>query len=343
MGMHSKPSRAALVAKTGACSGAALLLSASGILLAPPAGADGTPPGEAATTSTPTKAKKKSVKQADRPADVNSAGDPTEDPEVEGVDAPTDDPTVTVPRDRNINGVVNVADLNVQVVGQVCNNFVPVNVLGGQGAGEAVTGGLALLGDAAGANAENLKACEQAVDQSIGAGSDGTDGAAVAGGTENVNGLVNVTDNNIHVPVQACNNYVPVNVLGGQGSGENASLAGALGILGGAPAAESTAESSKSCDQDAVQHDRDGAGGGDRNTNGLINVTDNNIHVPLQGCNNYVPVNVLGGQGSGESVTGAGAFDLGGLLGEDDDPATANADASNSKSCDQDADQQDDD
>ncbi|GAA0639089.1 hypothetical protein GCM10009547_48960 [Sporichthya brevicatena] len=341
MGMHSKPSRAALVAKTGACSGAALLLSASGILLAPPAGADGTPPGEAATTSAPPKAEKKSAKPADRPANVNSTGDPADDPEVEGADAPTDGPTVTVPRDRNINGVVNVADLNVQVVGQVCNNFVPVNVLGGQGAGEAVTGGLALLGDAAGANAENLKACEQVVDQTDGVGSENAADGAV-GGTENVNGLINVTDNNVHVPVQVCNNYVPVNVLGGQGSGENATLAGALGILGGAPSAESTSESSKSCDQDAVQHDRDG-GAGDRNTNGLINVTDNNVHVPLQGCNNYVPVNVLGGQGSGESVTGAGAFDLGGLLGEDDDPATAKADASNAKSCDQDADQHDDD
>ena len=49
-------------------------------------------------------------------------------------------------------------------------------------------------------------------------------------------GLVNVADNEVNVPVQACNNDVPVNVLGVQVSDVQADLTGALGLLGEAEA-----------------------------------------------------------------------------------------------------------
>ncbi|MBW0117680.1 hypothetical protein [Pseudonocardia abyssalis] len=52
------------------------------------------------------------------------------------------------------------------------------------------------------------------------------------------NGLVNVADNEANVPVQACNNDVPVNVLGVQVSDVQADLTGALGILGEAEASD---------------------------------------------------------------------------------------------------------
>ncbi|MDN5749102.1 MAG: hypothetical protein L0H64_11390 [Pseudonocardia sp.] len=44
-------------------------------------------------------------------------------------------------------------------------------------------------------------------------------------------GLVNVADNEVNVPVQACNNDVPVNVLGIQVTDVQADLTGALGLL----------------------------------------------------------------------------------------------------------------
>jgi hypothetical protein len=50
------------------------------------------------------------------------------------------------------------------------------------------------------------------------------------------NGLVNVTGNEVNVPVQACNNDVPVNVLGVQVSDVQADLTGALGLAGAADA-----------------------------------------------------------------------------------------------------------
>ena len=63
------------------------------------------------------------------------------------------------------------------------------------------------------------------------------------GGADQVNsnkeihqGLVNVSDNNINVPVTACGNDLPINVLGVQVSDVTADLTGALGILGGADA-----------------------------------------------------------------------------------------------------------
>jgi hypothetical protein len=62
-------------------------------------------------------------------------------------------------------------------------------------------------------------------------------------------GLVNVSDNNVNVPVTACGNNVPVNVLGVQVSDLTADLTGALGLA--APTeAKSAADQSqdRSCD-----------------------------------------------------------------------------------------------
>jgi hypothetical protein len=83
------------------------------------------------------------------------------------------------------------------------------------------------------------------------------------GGADQVNsnkelhqGLVNVSDNNVNVPVQACNNNIPVNVLGVQVSDVTADLTGALGLL--APAeAKSAADQSdnRACGQDAAAGD----------------------------------------------------------------------------------------
>jgi hypothetical protein len=56
------------------------------------------------------------------------------------------------------------------------------------------------------------------------------------GAEKNSEGLINVSNNNLSVPVQACNNDVPVNVLGIQVSDVQADLTGALGLLGGAEA-----------------------------------------------------------------------------------------------------------
>jgi hypothetical protein len=65
-------------------------------------------------------------------------------------------------------------------------------------------------------------------------------------------GLVNVSGNNVNVPVQACNNDVPVNVLGVQVSDVQADLTGALGLLGGASAEDAgDTGDNRECAQDA--------------------------------------------------------------------------------------------
>lgn len=73
---------------------------------------------------------------------------------------------------------------------------------------------------------------------------------AVSDDSEN-NGLVNVTDNETNVPVQACNNDVPVNVLGVQVTDIQADLTGALGLLGEAEAEdEGGAGDTRACEQE---------------------------------------------------------------------------------------------
>ncbi|RTL68110.1 MAG: hypothetical protein EKK42_12045 [Pseudonocardiaceae bacterium] len=83
------------------------------------------------------------------------------------------------------------------------------------------------------------------------------------GGADQVNsnsevhqGLVNISDNNINVPVTACGNDLPINVLGIQVSDVTADLTGALGILGGADAKSKADQSQdRSCDVAAVAGD----------------------------------------------------------------------------------------
>jgi hypothetical protein len=60
-------------------------------------------------------------------------------------------------------------------------------------------------------------------------------------------GLVNVADNNVNVPIQACGNNVPVNVLGVQVSDVTAELTGALGLLAPAEVGHASQTVDRSC------------------------------------------------------------------------------------------------
>ena len=86
-------------------------------------------------------------------------------------------------------------------------------------------------------------------------------------GAENVidkdaKGLIaGLNGNNVNVPIQACNNNIPVNVLGVQVPVEDASalngLTGALGILGDAKAksGDSVTDQSDACAQESGSGD----------------------------------------------------------------------------------------
>lgn len=261
MGKHAKPTRGVLIARTGACGGAALALSAVGLFAPVPAMADGTPPGEVVSASEAepaqkatkenkangaTKANKvgkaKKAKKANR-AKTDEVGSRSVDPEngfEQSIEQDAEDAS------RNVNGLANLAGNNVQLIAQACNNFVPVNGVGGQVAGEELTGALGVLGDDTEVdNAGNSKDCAQ--------GSEQDDADDTGDGDRNTNGLVNVSDNNVQVPLQGCNNYVPVNGVGGQVTGEE--VTGALGLLASDTRAGSS--SSKGCDQESGQEDDD--------------------------------------------------------------------------------------
>jgi hypothetical protein len=138
-------------------------------------------------------------------------------------------------------------------------------------------------------------------------------------------GLLNISHN--QVPVQLCNDYVPVNVIGVQVPADG--LAGALGIL--SPARYTIAKSDTSCHQKALSADNNGRksvyhvmsapmtstgcptscgttpgygaapttvivnhDGSHGDWGGLVNVSDNEL--PIQACNISVPVNGIGVQ-----------------------------------------------
>ena len=69
--------------------------------------------------------------------------------------------------------------------------------------------------------------------------------------------IAGLNGNNVNVPIQACNNNIPVNVLGVQVPVEDASalngLTGALGILGDAKAksGDSVTDQSDACAQES--------------------------------------------------------------------------------------------
>lgn len=69
-------------------------------------------------------------------------------------------------------------------------------------------------------------------------------------------GLVNVSDNNVNVPLQVCNNNLPINVLGIQVSDVTADVTAALGLAGPATAKSFADQSdNRACAQDAAAGD----------------------------------------------------------------------------------------
>lgn len=160
-------------------------------------------------------------------------------------------------------------------------------------------------------------------------------------------GLVNFSHNN--VPVQLCNDYVPVNVIGVQVPADG--LAGALGLLN---RGNTVARSDTSCHQKATSADNnartavyhvmstpmsdtgcptscgEGAAGGPAPTTvvvnndgshgdwgGLVNFSNNSI--PVQACNITVPVNGIGVQVPIQHLAGGiGVLSPGNTAGADD-------------------------
>jgi len=180
----------------------------------------------------------------------------------------------------------------------------------------------------------------------------------------NNDSILNVAGNQI--PLQACNDYVPVNVLGGQA--DLASIAAALGLLS---SGNTTSSTDTSCTQDPSQSitsttttvpaasttnnsntstggsstggsstggsstggsstggSSNGSmapaamGGGSStpgfNNDSIVNLSNN--QVPLQACNDRVPVNVLGIQVPASDIAGAL-----GLLSSGNTSATTNS------------------
>ena len=98
--------------------------------------------------------------------------------------------------------------------------------------------------------------------------------------------LIALDDNNVG-PFQACDNFVPVNVLGVQVPVKD--IVGIVGLSNDGNSATAV----KTCEQEAGQnHKGKWYRAGD---DGLISVSDNNVG-PFQVCHNEVPVNVLGVQ-----------------------------------------------
>lgn len=133
--------------------------------------------------------------------------------------------------------------------------------------------------------------------------------SAPGGGGGDAGGLVNISHN--QVPIQICNNNIPINVIGAQVP--ISGLAAALGLLS---PGNTVAWSDTSCHQNTGQankhfkaiipmaardmcstcdeHERttvinDDPGG---DTGGLANISHN--QVPIQACNNDIPLNALG-------------------------------------------------
>ncbi|MGH3097262.1 MAG: hypothetical protein ACRDMV_14855 [Streptosporangiales bacterium] len=117
-------------------------------------------------------------------------------------------------------------------------------------------------------------------------------------------GLVSLSDNNVG-PFQACHNNVPVNVVGGQ-----VPISDIVGVLG-IGSDGNWATQVHNCDQTTAQNNGDEwrADPGSEHwyrvgdDGGLVAVDENNVG-PVQGCDNNVPVNVVGGQVPVDDVTG---------------------------------------
>ena len=134
--------------------------------------------------------------------------------------------------------------------------------------------------------------------------------SAVTGPVSGDNGgVVNISHN--QVPIQACNNYVPVNVVGIQVPVDK--VAGSLGLLtagtttvtkqdtschqpsaqaNGGPGHHEMAAKTMSAKSDKGWEGTKGwhmAGPASGDNGGAVNISHN--QVPIQVCNNYVPVN----------------------------------------------------
>jgi hypothetical protein len=134
--------------------------------------------------------------------------------------------------------------------------------------------------------------------------------AASFSGPSGFNGdsVLNVSGN--QVPVQACNDFIPVNAAGIQVPLQN--ISAALGLLS---SGNQTSSTTNSCTQNPTETNSqsittsststDPTGGNTFGFNGdsIVKVTGNQI--PVQACNDTVPVNVLGGQVVGQDIAGA--------------------------------------
>jgi hypothetical protein len=155
-------------------------------------------------------------------------------------------------------GLLNVA--HNQVSGQACGDEVPVNVLGVQVPVNRVAASLGLLSTGPNAGAQD-SSCKQAQMQGNDPAADsmrapaGTSsyrmsgngwGWSYTGPSGDNGGLANISHN--QVPLQLCNDTVPVNVLGVQVPVDQ--LAGALGIL---TTSSTVAAQDSSCKQGSAQ------------------------------------------------------------------------------------------
>jgi hypothetical protein len=137
-------------------------------------------------------------------------------------------------------------------------------------------------------------------------------------GVDRDGGLLAIDDNNVG-PFQACDNFVPVNAVGGQVPVKD------IVAIVGVDQNGNEATAVKTCEQSAGQNHKGGKWyrGGD---DGVVSVSDNNVG-PFQACHNEIPINAVGAQVPVSDITG--------LLGLDQ-----NANGVNSlKTCEQDANQ----
>jgi hypothetical protein len=142
--------------------------------------------------------------------------------------------------------------------------------------------------------------------------------AYAAGPGGNSNSVLNISGNQL--PIQACNDVVPVNGVGGDVP--LAGIAAALSVL--SAGSTNLASSDTSCHQSSAQADttttttgtdagtgtgtgtdsgtgtgRQSAGG---NSNSVINLSNNQL--PIQLCNDTVPVNGVGGLVPAQGLAG---------------------------------------
>jgi hypothetical protein len=141
-------------------------------------------------------------------------------------------------------GLVAVDDNNVGPF-QLCNNHVPINVLGVQVPVDNIVGIVGLGND--GNTATAVKTCEQDSKQA----NDGPVKAHKAGKPEwyemDDDGLLSISNNNVG-PFQVCNNFIPINVLAVQVPLDN------LNAILGLGNDKNATESLKSCEQENKQH-----------------------------------------------------------------------------------------